>query len=199
MALPLISYFRSRDRERDRERRRSKSRDRDRDRDSRKSRRSRSRSRDRKHRDRSRDNDRRRRSPSHQSQVQLQSPPQQQQLHLADIGAANFAQPRNNFMNLFGNTTDLALMEQELALNPHLLQRMAQDTDLAAQLMKFNSELAGLGSNSNGSLMGGVGSDKQTPTMNIATPFSYDASNSCDNSQDGNHSRFFVFQLNCDN
>lgn len=74
-------------------------------------------------------------------------------------------------------------MEQELALNPHLLQRMAQDTDLGAQLMKFNSELAGLGSNSNSLALA---NEKQMPSlMNmVVTQTSYEASNSCDNSQE---------------
>ena len=95
---------------------------------------------------------------------------------------------RNDFLNLFGGTTDLALMQQELALNPHLLQRMAQDSDLTAQLMKFNSELAGIGGNSNSSMT--HISEKQTPSITMAnTPASYEASNSCDNSQDANHGR----------
>lgn len=105
-----------------------------------------------------------------------------------DIGAANFLPPRNNFMNLFGGNTDLALMEQELALNPHLLQRLAQESDLSAQLMKFNNELVGLGGNSNSSLTGVT--ERQLPSL-MATPASYEASNSCDNSQDAFHGELF--------
>lgn len=117
----------------------------------------------------------------------------------AALSAASLLAQRNNFLNLFGGTTDLALMEQELALNPHLLQRLAGDPDLGSQLMKFNSELTGFGgSNSNGgsllgappSHLGGGGGhslEKQmsTSSMMMSTPASYDASNSCDNSQDG--------------
>lgn len=196
-------------RSRDRERRRSKSRDkeRERDRDNRKSRRSRSR--EKKHRDRSRESDRRRRSSrspsSHQSlpQVPVASPPNNHMNILgfdngASAAANNFMPPRN-FLNLFSGTQDLALMEQELALNPHLLQRMAQDTDLGAQLMKFNSELAGLGSNSN-SLS--LANEKQMPSlMNmVVTQTSYEASNSCDNSQDAQSGFCFAvsYQECCD-
>lgn len=107
--------------------------------------------------------------------------------------AAAFIQPRSNFMNLFGGTTDLALMEQELALNPHLLQRMTQDSELSAQLMKFNSELVGLGCNSNSSLLGGG----ERPSI-MATPASFEATNSCDNSQDATHGRFCLEKINCD-
>lgn len=88
-------------------------------------------------------------------------------------------------MNLFGSS-DVSLMEQELALNPHLLQRIALaterplDSDLGAQLMKFNSELAGLGGNS---LSGGILADR-APVQPTMTPNSFEASNSCDNSQD---------------
>lgn len=96
----------------------------------------------------------------------------------------NLMQQQNSFMNLFGSS-DISLMEQELALNPHLLQRIALATerplesDLGAQLMKFNSELAGLGGNS---LSGGILTERTTSTA--MTPNSYEASNSCDNSQD---------------
>lgn len=99
--------------------------------------------------------------------------------------ALNFIQQRNSFMNLFGSS-DVSLMEQELALNPHLLQRIALaterplDSDLGAQLMKFNSELAGLGGNS---LAGGILADR-APVQPTMTPNSFEASNSCDNSQD---------------
>lgn len=99
--------------------------------------------------------------------------------------ALNFMQQRNSFMNLFGSS-DVSLMEQELALNPHLLQRIALaterplDSDLGAQLMKFNSELAGLGGNS---LAGGILADR-APVQPTMTPNSFEASNSCDNSQD---------------
>lgn len=99
--------------------------------------------------------------------------------------ALNFIQQRNSFMNLFGSS-DVSLMEQELALNPHLLQRIALaterplDSDLGAQLMKFNSELAGLGGNS---LSGGILADR-APVQPTMTPNSFEASNSCDNSQD---------------
>lgn len=99
--------------------------------------------------------------------------------------ALNFMQQRNSFMNLFGSS-DVSLMEQELALNPHLLQRIALaterplDSDLGAQLMKFNSELAGLGGNS---LSGGILADR-APVQPTMTPNSFEASNSCDNSQD---------------
>lgn len=99
--------------------------------------------------------------------------------------ALNFMHQRNSFMNLFGSS-DVSLMEQELALNPHLLQRIALaterplDSDLGAQLMKFNSELAGLGGNS---LSGGILADR-APVQPTMTPNSFEASNSCDNSQD---------------
>lgn len=99
--------------------------------------------------------------------------------------ALNFMQQRNSFMNLFGSS-DVSLMEQELALNPHLLQRIALaterplDSDLGAQLMKFNSALAGLGGNS---LAGGILTDR-APVQPTMTPNSFEASNSCDNSQD---------------
>lgn len=86
-----------------------------------------------------------------------------------------------------------------MALNPHLLQRLAQDNDLSSQLMKFNSELTGLGCNSNGSLSGAT--DKQpmilhsnAPSLSLsATPMSYEANNSCDNSQEAHHSKRWIF------
>lgn len=146
------------------------------------------------------------------------------------LAAASFLAQRNNFMNLFGGATDLALMEQELALNPHLLQRMttlATESDLGAQLLKFNNELAGLGCTGGGittttktnqaqhlglqmtpmamaqAAAATAASQMMLMQANPAASSSYDAtSNSCDNSQDGQNSKyrlFFSLQLaNCD-
>lgn len=84
-------------------------------------------------------------------------------------------------------------MEQELALNPHLLQQLHSLTDnhlgedVGAQLMKINSELPG---RNTGSLLGehplAIAAEKAALIQQqLMSTNSFDGnSNSCDNSQD---------------
>lgn len=89
---------------------------------------------------------------------------------------------RTNFANILN--PGVGLMAHELALNPHLLGTLNSNAmdqfHLNAQLMKFNSDILGIGSSSS------AGGLVMNPNNNYSERSNLNANNSsCENSQDG--------------